>query len=117
MPDIKVTYEQPKQIIIHGIFKADNPEHLVHTSFVGSQPGAKLILRWADGIVFNITSYAQTESITKEMIAGTIHWSHVSFAQMPTFQPQITSNQITCIVVDVTKNDAFKVLARFLKSN
>lgn len=116
MSDIKVVYETVKQVVIHDISKYDSPEQLVRTIFANAAPGATVVLRWTDGILLNFSTYAQTDSVTRELIAGTLHWAHVSFTQMPTFQPQIVVNQIRCTIVDVSQSVVFKAVARFLKA-
>jgi hypothetical protein len=115
MNEIKVVYEPRKQVIIHEYSKYGNPEEFIRQVFAGVPASAILIVHWVDGVVLSFTPFSQTDTVVKELINGTLHWDHVSFAPMPKFMSKIIADGTTCNVADVSTNAVFKAIAEFLK--
>ena len=73
-------------------------------------------LFWVDGILLRFSGIAQTETIVKEMLEGTVHWDGVSFALMPDYKRQaVLENNIIIPIINVSENKSFKEVAKFLK--
>jgi hypothetical protein len=115
MSEIKVVYEPRKRVVIHEYIKYGNPEEFLR-SVAGPPPlGVTLVAQWTEGVLFTFAPFTQTETVVRELIAGTIHWDHVSFAPMPKYQSKIMADGIVCNVSDVSSNAVFRAIAKFLK--
>lgn len=113
----EVSYEPRKKVIIHEYSRYDTIESLIRNGFAGAPPGAEVVVRWVDGIVFSHLTYPMTDSITKELIEGRLHWDHVSFAPMEEYQESVSfvNLPITVKIVDVSPNPVFCDIAKFIK--
>ena len=74
-------------------------------------------LKWVDGIALTfITVPDNTEFTTKERSKGILRWDHVSFAPMKKYQKNFNlSNGIIIDVIDVSMNETFSAIGKFLK--
>jgi hypothetical protein len=114
---IKAIYEPRKRIVIHEYSQYDSVEAFVRSAFAGAPPGFVGTVQWIEGIAFTFSAMPQTDSVAKELMKGTRHWDHVSFASMPQYVPRLsfTNPDITCIVTDVSVNKVFKPVALLIK--
>jgi hypothetical protein len=118
---VKITIKEWDEVIIHENIQVSLDE-LIKQSSLGVQPGGLAPpLQWAEGIVFRPGPMPQTESVTKEMLAGKIHWSSAQWAIMPNYQQVVMIGDInakipiinvsaTAILCDVAK--ALKATAK-----
>jgi hypothetical protein len=113
----EVTYEPRKKVIIHEYSHYDSVEALIRCGFAGISPGSNVIVRWVDGIVLSHNAYPMTDSVTRELIEGRLHWDHVAFAPMEQYQESLSfaNLPITVTVVDVSVNPVFCDIAKFIK--
>jgi hypothetical protein len=111
-----VTFEPRKQVIIHEYTKYDKAEEMVNSMTVGAPPGSVAgPLQWVDGVLmkFNVMPL-NSELVVKELLAGRLHWDHVSFAPLEKCAAIRTDN-VTMTVIDVSSNPTFKAIAKFIK--
>jgi len=117
---IQVRHEPRKQVIIHEISQYATAEELAKLLTVGLPFGAlPPLLRWVNGVVLSFTSLpAVGDMVAQEIIEGRLHWDHVAFAPMPTYQPQIALPErgITLDIVNVSANETFSAIGSFLRS-
>jgi len=115
---MKVTFKPWEEVIIH-----DN----IHRSFddfiklcsIGVQPGGLAApLHWAEGIVLRPSPMPPTESATKEMLEGKIHWLAVEWSEMPKYQPIIMIGDINAKIPVVNASDTAIIcdVAKVLKA-
>jgi hypothetical protein len=113
---IEVEYQPRKKIIIHEIMKV-NIDELIASQALGAHIGDVVPpLFWVDGILLKFIGIAQTEAVVREMLEGNVHWDNVVFALMPRYERQKElGNNIIVPIIDVSANNAFKKVAKFLK--
>jgi len=115
---IQVKHEPRKHVIIHEMGQYDSVQQLVDLMTAGIPQGAlPPTLRWVDGIVLWFNAIPPTtDFMAKEREKGILHWDHVSFTRTKKFQEQVVSkNNIVVDIVDVSKNETFKAVSKFLK--
>jgi len=114
---IDVRYEPRKEVIIHEYTKYNSHEELVELSAKGLPPGTiQTALKWVGGVLLAFNAMPVNTITTQELIEGRLHWDHVSFAPMPEYQQQIiTDNGVTVIINDVSGNQVFREIGKFLK--
>ena len=114
-----VRYVPRRQVVIHEYSSYDDVQSLVRNAFGGAPPGSNVgTLKWVDGVVMLFTAMPLTsESVVKELLEGTLHWDHVSFAAMGEYQPNIhiPEERITCSVVNVSTSPIFRDIAKFIR--
>lgn len=114
---MQVKHQPRKQVIIHEMAIYDSAQQFIDNLTVGLPPGTiAQPLRWINGIVLTFNALpANNEFIARERAKGILHWDHVSFASMPKFTPQIISqNNIPVDIIDVSKNETFQSISKFL---
>jgi len=75
------------------------------------------VLYWANGVLFRHFPYAQTDSITKEYLAGHLPIDHLEFAPMPQFINEIRSGNAVLTVVNVSNHSTLSALATWVSNN
>jgi hypothetical protein len=118
MEEVKIRYEPFKELVIMQCTKFASIEELARFTAIiaGGKPAG---LYWADGVVFlYFPLTATTDVAAKELVENRrIYWTFVSFALMPTYQPQVeTKEKIIIPIIDMSSNDFFKKVAGWLKN-
>ncbi len=119
---VKFTYQPWKEIVIHEIieWKPDDlfaliAREMLESGVVGVIPSTN----WAEGIVFDISQFTETDEVVRERLNGTVHYSSVEFARMPEYKPEVQVNLGgTYYRVRLTRadmNPVFVELAKYLK--
>lgn len=113
-----VLHQPRKQVIIHEMSLFNNYEEMLETRAAANPPGTSLSFSWVDGVLLSFYSLPITDVVAKEIIEGRLHWDHVSVAPMPEYKPTITlaDRQIVANVVDVSANETFRAIGKFLKT-
>lgn len=116
---IQVRHEPRKQVIIHEISIYDNYLELAKAWNLAWQPGMlPNPIKWVNGVAFMFLSVAPLgDFMSKEIVAGRLHWDHVSIASMPQFMENIdVGNGLVIPVVDVGHNEVFVAVGKFLRN-
>ena len=116
----EVVYEPRKRVIIHEYSYYDSVEDLIIGAFGNAPPGSNIgPLKWVDGIVLTHSALPMTDSVTKEILEGKLHWNHVSFAPMEEYVSNLhlSDSRITVNIINVSANLIFTNIATFLKEN
>lgn len=116
---VDVVYKPWKAVVFHEIVRS-TIENLVHFQALGvrsDQMGRPI--HWVDGIALVFTQMPQTDEIVKEQLEGRIHWSQLAFAEMPRYQPVMTTSdgKIQVPIANVSHSEVFKDLAQWIKTN
>ena len=112
--DIKI--EPWNRLVIHEVIEYKFDEWASQIAFNAKSSGGGIpTMQWADGIVFSPANFPVTNSVMKEQINGTLHWSSVSFAIKEKFEKQVVQDDATINLMDVSVNEIFRDLARKLK--
>lgn len=114
---ILVKHEPRKQVIIHELGQYDTAGELANIITAGAPQGTIFpVFRWGNGIILTFNAIStDTEFMVKERAEGILHWDHVSFAPMKQFKSQVISqNNLVVDVVDVSKNETFDAITKFL---
>ena len=74
-------------------------------------------LKWVDGVALTFTAVQNnTEFTSIERSKGILRWEHVSFAPMEKYQKNFNlPNGVIVYVEDVSANEAFSEIGKFLK--
>lgn len=112
---IKVTYSPRKQVIIHEIASFRTTEEMA-AFLTAAIPSPRFPpVYWVEGVVMAFTPLPFTDSVSKEIIQGRLHWDHVSCAPMPTYQNNINiPGRGTVTVLNVSHNETFVAIGKFL---
>jgi len=114
---IEVKYQQTKTVIIHEISIRSTADELVEFVTLGL-PGPFPALYWVNGVLLSFNALIPTESVTKELMEGRIHWGHVICAPLAEYQndlPIPNRGAPRVSILDVSHNETFRVIGDFLK--
>jgi len=113
---VEIIIEPWKKLIIHEVieYKFEDLIRVHATGFVG---GMTPPLNWADGIVFVHIGFPDSDTTLQEKVAGTIHWSHVTFALKRDYERQVIVKETntTVPIVDVSANEILVEVCKILK--
>ena len=114
---IDVKHEPRKEIILHEMSKFDTAQELVDFVTKGIQRSTPPI-QWINGVLFVFNAMLITDEISKELIAGKLHWDYVAFAPLKEYRESMndTSNQTTVPIQNVSRNETFQAIGQFLKN-
>ncbi len=116
-PEVAVTYDPFKQIVVMEKTHFANPEELAR--FTSVIAGGKLAgLYWVDGVVFLYFPLpASTTVVAKELLENRkVFWTYVGYALMPKYQQTIeTKEKMIVPVVDISSDAILKSVAQWLK--
>jgi hypothetical protein len=116
---VEVQYSPTKKIVVHEIIKSELSD-FIKMKVQPRLPNMQAMpFRWIDGIVFTFMSTIPTEQLINEHVRdGVIHWDHIEFAEMPTFQNVLvnTENGATWPVIDGSNNTAVCDVITWLKN-
>src|SRR2546427_12728213 len=113
---IQVKYTPRKQVIIHEMVQYDNADDFASSLTIGAPSDAIFAnLQWVNGIVLVFSALLpNTEEVARDRLKGILHWDNVIFAPMPKFTPTIRSKNKILNVIDVSRNDTFRAIGKFL---
>lgn len=98
--------------------KFDSPNAFV-TSMTSGVPrgttGRVGNLFWANGIIFRHFAYAQTDSVSKQLLLGHLPVDHIEYAIMPEFREEIQLGGMSVTIVDVSNHSFFKDFTKWIK--
>ncbi|UVS70196.1 hypothetical protein [Nitrososphaera viennensis] len=114
---MEISIEPWKKLIVHEVIEYDF-EDLVRIVLSQSRAagGGIASMNWCNGLVFQHATFPDTESVVREKLKGTIHYSSVVFAKKDKFERQIVKENGTLNLVDVSANPIFFQLTEALKS-
>ena len=111
-------YQPWKRVIIHEVEKFPLQHFLSGASLGVQEGGVGRPLRWADGIIFEMHLFRDTDDIIKEKLEGNIHWSSLVYAIHEKHQPEFkVEGSIRIPVIDLSGSKIFKGMITWLKKN
>ncbi len=121
---VKITYMPIKEIVIHEITESENNElfKIISQGIQASgSAGAQPWIQWTEGIAFVMESIPDSEEVITDKMAGIIHIIAINFTRIDKFESEIRlkGNEMgqTIRLFDVSNNDNYVKIARYLKSN
>ena len=116
---IEVVYRPIKQLVVYECIKYDRPDELARAVSMEAGTIKAPYLKWADGIVFRVSSLGHmlsSDVFAKEFMEGRFHVS-VEYAHLPEFTPRIQTSEERVIVaiIDDSNNELSLSLARWIK--
>lgn len=118
---VKVEYIPIRKIVILEVIRNKTPEELATAIAPAKMAGQQVILKWADGVIFNFNGLPpSTDKLMDEFTKGIVYWQSVSYSLMPKYKPLITvSSDIGGTaeigVMDVSMNQTLVKVASWLK--
>ena len=120
---VKITYQPWNEVVIHQAVKHEPNElfelvirHALTAGVVGVPP----VVTWAEGVVFLISPFSESEKEAEDKIKGILHLAEVNFALVPEYrskvQINIEGNQQAVRLQRVDNNPILADVARFLKT-
>ena len=125
MTEAKVIIQPYSAIVIRGYMKFDSPKSFAENMLASiartpkDLPDGTIIGRlfWSNGVVFRHFPFAQTETVTRELLSGRINYDHLEFAEMKQYQKEITvGNGLKVEVSNVSGHSVFDSLTKYLSS-
>jgi len=114
---LDIVIEPWKKLIIHEVIEYKFEDWTKQIAFNSRTSGGGIpTMQWANGVVISPINFPTTESVVREELEGTLHWSSVSFAIKSEFENQIVRHNATINMVDVSPNEIFRKLADKLKT-
>lgn len=110
---VDVRYEPFREIIILSRARY-SVEDFIRTIGLVSGSG---VVQWAEGLVFTHHVLPWGETTIKEAVNGRLYWSHVTYAELPTYKPVLESKdgRIKLAVVDASYDETMKEAVKRLK--
>jgi len=110
-----VKYEPRKEVIIHETSTFETAQEFVEFLTQGLR-GNFPPVHWVDGILLTFSALPYTDTVSKEIIQGRLHWDHLSFAPLPEYQSTITTsdNAASLTILNVSSNDTFRSVAKYI---
>lgn len=114
---VEISYEPAKKLVIMETTAYTLEEFLETISSI-MKSGQPFLLSWAEGIIFvRFPVLPTTRDLVKDLLEGTIYWSTIIYASMPTFQNTIKAGGFEIPVINMTPNMIMKQVAIWLKEN
>jgi len=113
----EIEYKPVKKIVAHDIIMKQLDEFINQKVRPPNPNIIQIPARWADGIVFTVTAFPATPELVNEEVAGTVHWSHIEFAEMNEYQQMLTNPKSggSLMVADYSSNTAVLDFIHWLK--
>jgi hypothetical protein len=115
---MEIVVEPWKKLIIHEVVEyafEDFMKLLISQS--RAVAGGSPAINWSNGIVFNFSTFPDTDSVIKEKLQGVIHWANLMFALKERYESQYRQGTDYVNLVNASQNDTFVQLADVLKKN
>ena len=119
---MEIAEEPYKKLAFRSYLEYDTAEQLISMMAVTIPTGvpAQAALRWANGVLFAIGQFQQTDAISKQFMDGTLIWDHIDFASMPEYRPDLPvpgKPMITINVLNVSEHTIYGPLSDWIKQN
>ncbi len=113
---VEFEYQPWKKIVVHEVVKYPI-EFFTSQHCLGVETGGiGRPLNWADGIVFDIGPFRDTDDIIREKLEGKIHYSSIIYGVLEKYQPVFElPSSIRIPVTDVSDNKIFKEMVAWIK--
>jgi len=113
---VEFEYQPWKKIIVHEVVKFPIEFFISQHSLGVQSGGIGMPLYWADGIIFEIEAFQETDDVIKEKLEGKIHYSGISYGLLEKHRPDFkVPGSIRVPVIDVSDNKIFKEMAAWIK--
>ena len=115
---VEFDFQPWKKIIVHEVVKFPLDHFISGHSYGVQSGGVGRPITWADGIVFDIAHFRDTDDIIKEKLSGTIHWSALGYGVLETYQTEFkVSGNIRIPIINQSDNKVFKEMVAWIKKN
>ena len=113
---MEITIEPWQKLVVHEVLELKYDDMILQTTS-GARSAASGIptILWANGIIFAISPFPDSDAVVEERLKGTIHYSSVTFAIKDKFERQVIKEGGTVNLADVSHNEIFSKLAEKLK--
>jgi len=113
---VEFEHQPWKKIIVHEVVKYPI-EFFITQHSLGVEPrGIGGSLNWADGVVFDIGHFRDTDDVIREKLEGKLHYSSVIYGLLEKYQSEFeVAGNIRIPVIDVSHNKIFKEMATWIK--
>ncbi len=117
---VKITYNPVKELVVTEVIKYDNVAEWEEMLLPVLRSGQQVMLRWANGVLFNYNSYPVSETTMKDRLEGILYIDAVFYAFMPTYQPHKTleppgGGTFTYGITDVSRTSNLVELVKWIK--
>jgi hypothetical protein len=114
---MEIAFDPWKKVVIHELveFKLQDFLRQIEPQ-VYSSAGSIPVLFWCNGVLYFATPMPESELSAEQMMEGVIHFSNVTFALMPRYQPQLREGRVTVNVMDVSASSVHQALTNWMKT-
>jgi hypothetical protein len=119
---MEISFEPYKKLSFRSYLEYDSPEDLARNIALSIPSGVPVqaTLRWSNGVLFAIAAFQQSESVSKEYLAGHVLYDHIDFALMSKYQKTIKLPEKPMVAVNITnlsEHPLFGNLGEWIKGN
>lgn len=89
---VKLTFLPWSEIVIHEIIEEkaeDLFKAIVKQALSSGAVGITPTINWADGVVFLIGVFPDTDDIVRDKLKGILHYAYVQYAKFPDYKPEV----------------------------
>lgn len=113
---VKVTFRSWKEVVIHEAIENESLSEFIEQKISGIPKGLPIEpMVWANGLLFVRNPMPPTADVIREQLRGIIHYSAVEYVRMDKYEKAITHNGVTVPIINVTKTEALRDVAKALK--
>ena len=114
--EIEIEYKPFRKLIILESIELPQKELFERLATALASEQQSITLNWAEGIVF-IATYIdhQSDRIMEDLLRGTVYWSSVFYAKMPTYQTFTKMGALELPIIDQSRSPFMRQAARWLR--
>jgi len=113
---VEFEYHPWEKIIVHEVVKFPIEFFLSQQSLGVAPGGIGRPLNWAEGIVFIISGFLETDEVIKEKLHGRVHYSSIVYGILDAHQSEFkVDGNIRVPIVDVSNNKIFREMVAWIK--
>jgi len=111
---VRITVKPWQEIVVHEVIEHEVKGLLKLRVLLQSKGMIAEPLLWAEGVLFSRTAFPGTSDVVKEQLQGVIHLTAVEWAPMPKYKEALALEGVTIPVIDASKTEALRDLAKEL---
>ena len=114
--EIEIEYKPFRKLIILESIELPQRELFERLATALASEQQSITLNWAEGIVFIATHLDhQSDRLMEDLLRGTVYWSSVFYAKMPTYQTFAKMGALELPIIDQSRSPFMRQAAKWLR--
>lgn len=114
--EIEIEFKPVRKLIILESIELPQKELFERLATALASEQQSITLNWAEGIVFIATSIDhQSDRLMEDLLRGTVYWSNVFYAKMPTYQTFAKMGALELPIIDQSRSPFMRQAAKWLR--